>query len=391
MSKCALPAPDYLWISPTGTAYPGYHHQLILHLLARDEEWLQPVVDLNKIKTHLVTNYADYMMDDISLEAIGREYLQLDRVAQTAYRHVDPIVQPYSTRYNDSMPYEVDVKELKTETESVIDPALFESEASSPIPPKFSSPPPFLSDSTAGTTYSDKESLKLIDRSRSAKDLEHESFTRLYSTASHGSKRSFRVVKSKSRLSIPHSVRTKFQPILASSPLSSGRLIDQDNLVPTVPPTRSTGAPDDIPTHTGSIAKDVGQILFYAQNVHKARQENRSTTNMSSKPVLEIVDGASIDTSEMRLPDPTKYFQTSRNHFTIPASEAEAFCHVSQLLDLVSIFSRPFPFISSVNIGSYANSPSGSNQPSILSPIESKATSGTVMLVSNPRIQLVQA
>lgn len=332
MSVSPLPSVNYLWKSPHGTAYTGCHHQLILHLLAREPNWLKQEVDLNRISAHLGMSYPRYMMDDKSLEAIGAEYLKLNRIIRTAYRLVEPTVEVCRPRFNACTSYEAVSK--KPDIVDLLDPALFEdSESSSPQRPDLSSSPLIVSDSTAETIYSDEDLHELAHQIRGVKKSTHQSVTRLLSNASNRSRGSFRIAKASTKPAM-FRPKTPNKPIPSFTPSrpTPNRFIDLYRLSPSILVNRCDNRSDKIPTQTGSIVKDVGKILFYAQNVYKARQQTQSITDMPPvRPVLQIVDGNTIDTSEMRLPDPTKYIQTSRNHYTIPESEAEAFCHVSHL------------------------------------------------------------
>lgn len=362
MTQCPLPPPNYLWISPLRTAYPGWHHQLILHLFACDRNWLQPVLDLDKVKAHLAINYPCYMMDDLSLEAIGSEYIRLDRIMQTAYRFVEPFVPVHRPRYDGFVRYLDGAKERLLEhvidpalflshgNPGVLDPALFEEpkkehvldptlsggdQSSSSLRQAFSSCPRLTSGRTAGNKYG-HETQGVINSNPKIEELKHEPTSRTESSTGPQPSRPFKVTKPRPR-SLDSRRKTLSNNFVPSTlPTSSSyQFIDLPDSArpPSLSPTL-TDSLYDIPTHTGSITKDVGQILFYAKNIHKVRQSN---INIDMSPPrqqpleIKIIDGNTIDTSEMRLPDPTKYIQTSRNHFTIPASEAEAFCYVSLL------------------------------------------------------------
>lgn len=384
MSTSPLPSVNYLWISPIGTAYTGIHHQLILHLLARESNWLEQEVDINKIKAHLGMSYPQYLMDDMSLEAIGAEYLGLNRILRTAYRLAEPTVKVCRPSHNDPTSYEAVAK--NPDVQDLLDPALFEqSEPFSSKRPSLSSSPPPFSDSTAGTIYSDEELHELAHQIRAVKKSTQQSVTRLLPSISNRSRGSSRVTKKRTKPVIfrPKTPTKSIQSVTPSRP-TCDRFIDLVGLSSSLSANRSDSRLDKIPTQTGSIVKDIGRILFYAQNVHKARKQNLSFTDMPSiRPVLEIVDGNTIDTSEMRLPDPTKYIQTSRNHYTIPASEAEAFCHVSCVYDLLGVLQNTSSPFYVPNRSSVSNFNSGSNQLSILFLTRSKATYGTATPVTN--------
>lgn len=156
-----IPPNNYLWKSPNGIAYPGWHHQLILHLAAQKQSvWSNPTaID---VKARLV-RYPEYAMDENSLEAIIQEYLRLNLQTRWAYRDMtlniptSRDVRPVTIPPRNEPSIDVNMAEL--DWDSIIDPALFDysDQSSTPARDLFSSPQP-LSSSTPATQYSDLSS-----------------------------------------------------------------------------------------------------------------------------------------------------------------------------------------------------------------------------------------
>lgn len=129
-SSSKIPANDYLWISPTHCAYPGWHHRLILHLLSFDNRWKQQSgFDFSSTKLYLSEHYPQYMMPDHDIGAIAREYLGFQKELKAAYRGMVPGL-PHS-RHNlhaDLSTADVSGFDLGNETlwQEVFDPSIFE-------------------------------------------------------------------------------------------------------------------------------------------------------------------------------------------------------------------------------------------------------------------------
>lgn len=335
----SVPPNNYLWKSPHGIAYLGWQHQLILHLLACDRKWVEQDVGLSAIKYQLRTKYPDCVMDNVSLRAVGTEYLNLSLEARMAYRFMTPPIRAAELKHDVDMPAQFNLWE--PDWESMLDPALFEHIDSSPTtrPDRGSSPLAF-SDSTVRTSYSDSVSPKLHDQSRTLANLDCQPATPGHFTANCGSTQPATVTGRRlgQYISLP---KTPTKSIILSTPSRPlpDRFVDRQELSPPISQTRSNGLP--LP-QTSSVDRAIGRILFFSQQIHKARQDDRSNLGMA-QPRFTIVDGNTIDTSEMRLPNPMKYVQTSKNHFTIPESEAEAFIYVSRFLNL-SRFIVKVPF-----------------------------------------------
>lgn len=86
-----VPPDNYLWRDPRGRAYPGWHHQLVLHLLAVDSTWLRkPGFDFTIVKMWLSQHFPSSHTHEYAVKAIAEEYLDLDEGLKAAYRGIDP-------------------------------------------------------------------------------------------------------------------------------------------------------------------------------------------------------------------------------------------------------------------------------------------------------------
>lgn len=287
-SQChgTIPPSNYLWKSPDGIAYPGWHHQLVLHLAAQKQtDWSSPT--LADVKARL-SQYPDYAMNDNSLQAIIREYHRLDPRTKWAYRVVKLSIPATGNQPSTDVSMEVD-------WESILDPALFDhrDQSSTPIRDSDSSPRP-PSVSTVGTQYSNFSNNPIGTK----RGVRKSPISALQSMSDR------RLRQPTYRNSAPTTPTKLISVSTPSRPYPDRFRQEQYQLVSPTPRSNNPQFPID---------RDIGRILFFSKGVHDSRRSTMADT---------------IDfEAEMRLPDPTNYVQTSKKHYIIPASEAAAFVH----------------------------------------------------------------
>ncbi|KAK5095263.1 hypothetical protein LTS08_008162 [Lithohypha guttulata] len=82
---------NYIWKSPHGEAFPGWQHQLILHLLAVDQTWNGPYgFDFTVVTAWLMQHWPSYMVTPTVLGTIAWEYVFLPEDDRATYRNMIP-------------------------------------------------------------------------------------------------------------------------------------------------------------------------------------------------------------------------------------------------------------------------------------------------------------
>ncbi|KAK5071688.1 hypothetical protein LTR64_004533 [Lithohypha guttulata] len=82
---------NYIWKSPHGEAFPGWQHQLILHLLAVDQTWNGPYgFDFTVVTAWLMQHWPSYMVTPTVLGTIAWEYVFLPEDDRAIYRNMIP-------------------------------------------------------------------------------------------------------------------------------------------------------------------------------------------------------------------------------------------------------------------------------------------------------------
>lgn len=296
-----IPPNNYLWKSPQGIAYPGWHHQLILHLAAYNQGvWSNP--NLADIKARL-TQYPAYAMDENSLNAILQEYLQFNLPTRWAYRDMEVKIPAYTDVKVNVQTYRGDQTSPNADMmgvnwENILDPALFDhsDQSSTPSRGPGSSPLP-PSGSTTATQYSEAFS-KPIGRNVA----EHESPVNTLHLMFD------RRLKQLTNLNTAPTTPTKMTSVSTPSKPYPDRFVNRQDRQPISPTPGLTSS-------QSPIDRDIGRILFFSKGIHNSRQNSMAETTIDS------------EAEKTRLPDPTKYIQTSKKHYTIPESEAAAFVH----------------------------------------------------------------
>jgi len=130
LQSSALPSNNYLWTSPDGQAFPGWHHQLVLHMLALNESWTQePEHGFSIIRMWLRDFFPDYVVGEPVIRAIAGEYEKLDEGLKSAYRGMAPLFSSWPRQSQDVNAFAESMvgSDLRGDSTrgALIDPALF--------------------------------------------------------------------------------------------------------------------------------------------------------------------------------------------------------------------------------------------------------------------------
>lgn len=83
-----VPPNDYLWRSSLGRAFPGSHHQFILHLLAvQYAEHDLSLIDVNRIQRQVQKTWPELMISTDELRSVAQEFVALEENLKLAYRN----------------------------------------------------------------------------------------------------------------------------------------------------------------------------------------------------------------------------------------------------------------------------------------------------------------
>ena len=375
----SIPPNNYLWTSPAGQALPGWHHQLILHLLSLDQSWTcKPQFEFSTIKLWLRDLFPAYAVDESLIRAVAVQYLELDEGLKAAYRGMAPLLEsrPKQGQNTDAFTEQDIGPDIESDRKSkgLIDPALFDrsstkaaairqTHAHNNATTRFKAPEADFHVESLIRNQVGKVTDSFTERIIITRDSDNESTSAhdqdITNTPHYAKPGALNLRAHAAMLPSTPPGRTT----ITVSPLTpeANRVISNPSktyaMLPEQPsPTPKTNiqsvksgkqpsADDELvineenarmyaPLYLKALV-DLGYEQGWpkTRNVSEERYETNEPTKVSvtdsSVPVkpqpLSSIPKSNSNKTNLPKPDPTKYEQTSRNHWKIPHSEADKF------------------------------------------------------------------
>lgn len=371
MAPKSIPLSNYLWKSPDGKALPGWHHQLVLHLLAVDKTWhADKVFNYSTIIEWLRRHSPAYVLGNPVIQAIAAEYLSLDGGLKSAYRAMVP-----------GLPLQRQARQVVADTATalsadlgsdnlwhkILDPALFRQGETEPVAGFEESTTPkasfVIEDSGNPIGYGDDITM-VDDIAAATTPVSVPAMPPATNTGFHQQAESVRSVFTEDNQSardldqnhdtpdpqIPARVEPVTNTTNSAQPPTTPIQPEFTRKTPSRPqpkrvmPLQKKLSSTDTPTRSSTTSLTKGQSMLLTNNMSSVTDENalqevthdpdallgtkqkdtEPTTKLALTPVTNGVSSASL-TSITRRPDSSKYVEPSRGHFIVPASEATSF------------------------------------------------------------------
>jgi len=410
-SHTALPPNNYLWTSPDGQALPGWHHQLVLHMLSLNESWTQePEHGFSIVRMWLRDFFPDYVVGEPVIRAVAAEYRELDGDLKSAYRGMAPLFSSWprqSQNVNDFAESLVDSGPSHQSAGSTfVDPALFDKAshhgATEPQQMHLKNNAPKLvpyvfvpaleaksqggalandlmakvTDAFTGNTIrtrgSDKgNTLAHFQEVTSTSDLPNSDtfylsantsispstpLKTIPTTFSPRAPKAHRIMSSPSEIDKMRIEQSSPTPKSKSQSAMAARELSADDEVGITSENAKDYAPfylkglvdlgykpgqpkepvkdDGQSEYAETPSKSSGEPLHAIENMKVSVRKSPIPVKVDVQPLGVIQNGARK--TSLPKPDPTKYEETSRNHWKIPQSEADKFvAHFDPAVDRI--------------------------------------------------------